>query len=65
MVEHCPPPDVDCLWRVSGYSRAFGSFRKHLGLVRAPDRETALRLAVLKFSRYRDITISPSPLANL
>lgn len=65
-MERCPPPDVDCLWRVSGYSKALKKKVRHVGLVRAPDNEAALRQAIATYSdRYVDIIISHSPLANL
>jgi len=62
----CPPPDRDCLWRVSGYSRALRKHVRHVGLVRAPDNESALRQAVKLYGgRYSDLTVGETPLATL
>jgi hypothetical protein len=62
----CPPPDPDCLWRVSGFSKALRKPVRHVGLVRAPDSDAALRLAVALYgSRYSDLTVGETPLATL
>lgn len=66
MTTHCPPPDRDCLWRVSGYSKALKREVRHVGLVRAPDSDTALRLAVIRYGeRYSDLVVGETPLATL
>lgn len=59
----CPPPDVECLWRVAGVSRVSKKYKATVGLVRAPDRDTALRLALAQYSPlYTDLEIPGEPL---
>lgn len=61
----CPPPDKTCLWRVSGVSRMRKRFVKHVGLVRAPDSDVALREAIQRYSGlYTDLEIGTVPLMD-
>lgn len=68
MTDKCHPPDVTCLWRVAGVSKLSQQYRRSVGLVRAPNREIALRVAIERYSSiYSDLEIPDdenNPLAN-
>lgn len=65
-MDKCPPPDVDCLWRVRGISRATQQLRQIVGLVRAPTREAALRVAQAKYGQlYSDLEIRGDPIPTI
>lgn len=61
--DQCDPPDAECLWRVAGVSKLTKMYKKAIGLVRAPNRQVALRVAIDKYSPlYTDIEIPGEPL---
>ncbi len=61
----CPPPDATCLWRVSGVSRLSKRFVRHVGLVRAPNKDAALTQAIMRYAGlYTDLEIGPEPVAD-
>lgn len=64
--EWCPPDDAgepyhECLWRVEGVDLGR---RRLIGLVRAPDRGTALVLALQKYRGYLDLKICGEPIID-
>lgn len=67
MPEWCPPPgnpDPECLWCVAGIDPATGKECKTIGVVRAPDRDTALLIAVHRYPGWRDLYIRGEPLPD-
>jgi hypothetical protein len=62
----CPPPDRTCLWRVSGVSRLTKRYVKHVGLIRAPSSDVALRQALHLYAAiYTDLEIGNTPLVDV